>query len=274
MREIGYQTVYLNEQLSLGLAPEGLKEYITQRSRWCLGFVQICRGKSGPLRFQNRLTFVDRVILSETFLYWSATHSFRLLALIVPVLFLLFGIQAVHASVQDVLSYFLPCFIVQMSIMGWMTQARVVPIMADVSQLIAAHSVLRAVVAGLLRPVGQKFKVTAKGGNRDVRFVEWSLLKMLLGYLVLTIVAVISAFGWDGGWSLRGIELDRAVLELVQHPDPDIDLFRLYRAAAEAEGRASAKRRPCRRLLEWRNSLASNPRHFDERTADRGTSPC
>lgn len=203
LREIGYQTVYLNEQLSLGLAPEGLKEYITQRSRWCLGFVQICRGKSGPLRFQNRLTFVDRVILSESFLYWSATHSFRLLALIVPVLFLLFGIQAVHASVQDVLSYFLPCFIVQMSIMGWMTQARVVPIMADVSQLIAAHSVLRAVVAGLLRPVGQKFKVTAKGGNRDVRFVEWSLLKMLLGYLVLTIVAVISAFGWDGGWSLQ-----------------------------------------------------------------------
>ena len=27
---------------------------------------------------RNRLTFVDRVILSETFLYWSATHAFRL----------------------------------------------------------------------------------------------------------------------------------------------------------------------------------------------------
>jgi len=203
LREIGYQTIYLNEQLSLGLAPEGLKEYITQRSRWCLGFVQICRGKSGPLRFQNRLTFVDRVILTETFLYWSATHAFRLLALIIPILFLLFGIQAVHASFQDVLSYFLPCFIVQMSILGWMTQARVMPIMADVSQLIAAHSVLKAVVMGLFNPVGQKFKVTAKGGNRDVLFVEWSLLRMLLAYLGLTIVAVISAFGLNGGWSLQ-----------------------------------------------------------------------
>ena len=203
LREIGYQTIYLNEQLSLGLAPEGLKEYITQRSRWCLGFVQICRGKSGPLRLQNRLTFVDRVILTETFLYWSAAHAFRLLALIIPILFLLFGIQAVHASFQDVLSYFLPCFIVQMSILGWMTQARVMPIMADVSQLIAAHSVLKAVVMGLFNPVGQKFKVTAKGGNRDVLFVEWSLLRMLLAYLGLTIVAVISAFGLNGGWSLQ-----------------------------------------------------------------------
>jgi cellulose synthase (UDP-forming) len=203
LREIGYQTIYLNEQLSLGLAPEGIKEYITQRSRWCVGFVQICRGKSGPLRLQNGLTFVDRVILVETFLYWSATHAFRLLALIIPILFLLFGIQAVHASVQDALSYFLPCFIVQMSIMGWVTQARILPIMADVSQLIAAHNVLKAVVAGLLKPVGQKFKVTAKGGNRDVLFVEWSLLRTLLAYLVLTMVAVIWAFGFNGGWSVQ-----------------------------------------------------------------------
>ena len=34
MKQVGYRTIYLNEQLSLGLAPEGLKEYITQRSRW------------------------------------------------------------------------------------------------------------------------------------------------------------------------------------------------------------------------------------------------
>jgi cellulose synthase (UDP-forming) len=203
LREIGYQTVYLNEQLSLGLAPEGLKEYITQRSRWCLGFVQICRGKSGPLRLGNQLSWVDRVILSETFLYWSATHAFRILALIVPILYLLLGVQAVHASMADALSNFVPYYVVQMGIMGWMTNARVVPIMADVSQLIGAHSILRAVAAGLIRPVGQKFKVTAKGGDRDVRFVEWSLMNLLLIYLVLTIVSVFVAFDWNGGWSLQ-----------------------------------------------------------------------
>jgi cellulose synthase (UDP-forming) len=203
LREIGYQTIYLNEQLSLGLAPEGIKEYITQRSRWCLGFVQICRGRSGPLSRRNGLRFVDRVILVETFLYWSATYVFRLLALIVPILFLLFGIQTVHSSIEDLLSYFLPCFIVQMSVLGWMTQGRILPIMADVSQLIATHTVLKAVVAGLFNPVGQKFKVTAKGGNRDVLFVEWSLLRTLLAYLALTVVAVISAFGLNGGSSLQ-----------------------------------------------------------------------
>jgi len=62
--------------------------------------------KNQSVRHDNRLGRVDRVILSGTFLYWSATHAFRLLGLVVPILFLLFGIQAVHASVQDVLSYF------------------------------------------------------------------------------------------------------------------------------------------------------------------------
>ena len=43
MHETGYRTIFLNEQLSMGLAPEGLNEYITQRSRWCLGAIQQIR---------------------------------------------------------------------------------------------------------------------------------------------------------------------------------------------------------------------------------------
>ena len=83
LKEIGYRTVYLNEALSLGLAPEGLKEYVSQRARWALGFMQICRGPSGPLSDKVDTTLTDRIMLSETFLHWSATHMFRLLALIV-----------------------------------------------------------------------------------------------------------------------------------------------------------------------------------------------
>jgi cellulose synthase (UDP-forming) len=203
LREIGYQTVYLNERLSLGLAPEGLKEYITQRSRWCLGFVQICRGKSGPLRFDNNLTPVDRVILSGTFLYWSAAHAFRVAGLIIPILYLLGGIEPVHATVEDTLTHFVPFFVAQMAIMAWMTQGRVLPFMTDVCQLLAANEVLRAVASGLLKPRGQKFKVTAKGGDRGQRFLQWSLLRPFLIYLVLTVAGVLSAFIFDSDRSLQ-----------------------------------------------------------------------
>lgn len=203
LRAIGYQTVYLNERLSLGLAPEGLKEYITQRSRWCLGFVQICRGRSGPLRFNNGLKLIDRIILSCTFLYWSAAHAYRVIGLIVPILYLLVGIESVHADVESTLAHFVPYFAAQMAIMGWMTQGRVLPIMTDVCQLLAAKEVLRAVANGLVKPKGQKFKVTAKGGDRSRTVVQWPMLRTFLIYLVLTVAGVVSAFVIDDGQSLR-----------------------------------------------------------------------
>ena len=203
LRAIGFQTVYLNEQLSLGLAPEGLKEYITQRGRWCLGFVQICRGRSGPLRLNSGLALIDRLILSCTFLYWSAAHAFRVIGLIIPILYLLVGVEAVHANVEDTLSHFVPYFAAQMAMMGWMTQGRVLPIMTDVCQLLAANEVLRAVASGLVKPKGQKFKVTAKGGDRSQTFVQWPLLRTFLVYLVLTVAGVVTAFIVDDGRSLQ-----------------------------------------------------------------------
>lgn len=68
LSEIGMKTIYLNERLSLGLAPEGLKEYITQRSRWCLGLVQICRGSDGPFSKSNKMPLIYRLSLIRSLL--------------------------------------------------------------------------------------------------------------------------------------------------------------------------------------------------------------
>jgi cellulose synthase (UDP-forming) len=197
LRQKGYQTVYLNERLSLGLAPEGLKEYVTQRSRWCLGFVQICRSVDGPWSPGNGLRLADRLILTETFLFWSAQHLFRVLGLIVPALYLIFGIEAVRATLPDAVSYFLPYYVMILVSMAWLTQGRVLAIIADVSQLLAVHEILKAVWAGLLRPTNQKFKVTAKGGDRTRRVVQWPLLRWFIGYLVLALAGVVVTFMMD-----------------------------------------------------------------------------
>jgi cellulose synthase (UDP-forming) len=203
MKAVGFRTVYLNEKLSLGLAPEGLKEYITQRSRWALGFVQIFMGALGPLRRGNGLTLLDRISLIETFLYWSANYSFRLLGIVVPILYWMLNINAVQANVVDTLSYYLPHFIAQIAIMGWMARGRVMPIMSDVTQLLAATQILQAVAHGIIKPKGHKFKVTAKGGDRSQRFVQWPLLRLFLLYLGLTIAGIVWAFLLEDGTKLR-----------------------------------------------------------------------
>jgi cellulose synthase (UDP-forming) len=203
MKTAGFRTVYLNERLSLGLAPEGLKEYVTQRSRWALGFAQICRGPLGPLRRGNGLSLLDRISLLETFLYWSANYSFRLVGIIVPILYWIFDLHAVHADVDQTLFYYLPYFLSQVVIIGWMAQGRVMPVMSDVTQLLAATQIVKAVAHGLLKPKGHRFHVTAKGGDRSRRFVQWPLLRLFAALLVLTIGGVVWAFLLEDGSKLR-----------------------------------------------------------------------
>lgn len=197
MREAGYRTVYLNEALSVGLAPEGLKEYVTQRSRWALGFVQIYRGRSGPLSRRKDMRLIDRIMLTETFLHWSAAHLFRLLALVVPAVYLLFDIQAVYAGATDAISHVFPYFVANMAVMMWMTNGRVLPILADLSQLLCATDIVKSVAMGLFNPRKQKFKVTAKGGDRGKRFLQWPMLRVFLFYLGLTSAGVLWAFTVD-----------------------------------------------------------------------------
>jgi cellulose synthase (UDP-forming) len=194
LREKGFRTIYLNEALSLGLAPEGLAEYSGQRSRWALGFVQICRGASGPLRTGNGLPLVDRIMLCETFLHWSVTHLFRLLGVVVPTLYLLFGIEAVHANVIEAIWYLAPFIVAQCAIFTWLTGGRVLPLMTDIYQMLCSIDVLKAVVSGLLRPQGQKFKVTAKGGDRSERIVQWPLLRIFGTLLAATMLGIVTAF--------------------------------------------------------------------------------
>jgi cellulose synthase (UDP-forming) len=194
LQEIGFRTVYLNERLTLGLAPEGLSEYITQRARWCLGFIQICMGPSGPHRLGNGLRLIDRFVLLETFLYWSAAHTFRLFGILVPILYLLLGIEAVHADFTDTLLHFVPYFVFQIIVMAWLTNWRVLPIMADVSQLLAATHIVGSVLQGLIRPKGRKFMVTPKGGDRSKKFVQWPMLRVFGNFALFTAGSIILAF--------------------------------------------------------------------------------
>ncbi|OAF08684.1 glycosyl transferase family 2 [Bradyrhizobium neotropicale] len=194
LKERGLRTVYLNERLTIGLAPEGLKEYITQRGRWCLGFMQIVRGRSGPLSRNSKLSFIDRLSLIDSFMSWTAVYASKILGLVVPWLFLLFGIKAVQTELSELLKYFLPFYVWHGLSMAWLSRGRSLAMMTDVSQLIAAPAVLKAVTIGLSRPKGHKFKVTAKGGDRGRKFVEWPLLRLYGSALAITLAAIAYAF--------------------------------------------------------------------------------
>jgi len=156
--------------------------------------MQIVRGPSGPFSFGRPISLIERLSLTEAFLNWTFVYMYKLAGIFVPALYLLLGIKAVDVSLIDLLGVFLPYYAIHSLTMSWISRGRVVPIMTDVAQLLTAPPAIKAAFVGLFGSRDTNFKVTAKGGKRDERFVEWPLLRTYLILLLIVVVAVLYAF--------------------------------------------------------------------------------
>lgn len=192
----GWKTVYLSEPLSEGLAPEGLKEYVTQRARWCLGLMQIARSSMGPLA-RNGLRLRDRWSVIDSVLFWITSFPFRIAVVVYPLLYWFFNIIVVNARLEDVISYFGPYFLWTFMVLRVLIRGMFVPILHDVSQLIGAIPITRAALSGLFRPKGHPFSVTAKGGDRTRIVVQWHIMRPFLVLLILTLVGLVIGIADD-----------------------------------------------------------------------------
>ncbi|MFB4375932.1 glycosyltransferase [Agrobacterium sp. CR_3] len=190
LQEHGYRTVYLNEALTEGLAPEGLKEYVTQRARWCLGLMQIARGRLGPFS-RNNLRLRDRWSVVDSVFFWLTTFTFRIASMTFPLFYWFFNITVVNASVPDVISYFGAYMVWILFVLNFISSGMVIPIVNDVSQLLGALPISRAAIVGLVKPKGHPFSVTAKGGDRTKVVVQWRLMRPFLLLTFLTVAGVL-----------------------------------------------------------------------------------
>lgn len=190
LKEASWNTVYLNEAVTEGLAPEGLKEYVTQRARWCLGMMQIARSKVGPLS-RSRLRLRDRWSVLDSVLYWTTSFPFRLAALVYPLLYWFGNITVVDATVPDVIRYFGTYYVWVLMALNFVTLGVVLPILTDVSQLLGAIPISRAAAIGLLKPKGHPFTVTAKGGDRSKIIVQWRLLAPFAIVGAMTVLGLV-----------------------------------------------------------------------------------
>jgi cellulose synthase/poly-beta-1,6-N-acetylglucosamine synthase-like glycosyltransferase len=207
----GWQTVYLDERLSTGLAAEGMKEYVGQRGRWCLGLMQIMRSPLAPWSRQ-KMRLAYRLGLIDSFLYWAGSYSFRLACLLAPIVYWFTGIEVIHTTAGEALRYFLPYYAAVMIALGWATGGLVKPLLTDVGHVLTLFEVLRATALGLVRPHGHRFKVTAKGGRRDQLTIQWPML-LRFGLLAsLTVAGVAYASLADFAPSRQGVDSHGLIL--------------------------------------------------------------
>jgi len=102
----GWRSVYVNKDLSAGLAPESFDGYVTQRRRWSRGTMQVMLLRGGL--WLPGLTLKQRIHYFATLWYWLYGIP-RVIYLLAPLFFLLFGVHPliVH-DVTDLVSYYMP----------------------------------------------------------------------------------------------------------------------------------------------------------------------
>jgi cellulose synthase (UDP-forming) len=207
----GWRTIYLNERLSAGLAPEGIKEYLTQRGRWCLGLMQIVRSSIGPFS-RGHLSPAYRIGLIDAFLYWAASFPFKLLCLTVPIVYWFTGLNAVQAPLDGIVQYFLPYYVSVMITLGWATGGFIQPILTDVAHVLTMFEALRATLIGLFKPRGHPFNVTAKGGRRDQLVIGWPMVGRFGLLAGLTLIGML--YGSLADFAPSHVRFDAKVMNL------------------------------------------------------------
>jgi cellulose synthase (UDP-forming) len=208
--EHGYRTIFLNEALSLGLAPEGLKEYVSQRSRWCLGTIQQVYTR-WSFWGRGKLSFVQRLSVLDSVLFWAARAPFRLMLLSAPMLYWWTHTSVIRATLPELIYWMAPSIVCDTMFMSFVSRNRVLPVITEVSQLAPAFAICRTIAGAMIRPFGRPFKVTAKGISSTGTTIQWDLLCgfAAIGILMLAgMILNISQFNpvrADTGYTLNVI---------------------------------------------------------------------
>lgn len=181
----GYQTIYLNERLSMGLAAESIEGYFVQRERWCRGAIQSLFLNAGPLG--PGLSLIQRILFFPT--SWLTQYTVRLMLIAIPLAYLLLGWLPFHfTDAADMVFYQLPVFLSFFLAMRWLVGGHFSPLVSGPVGLFSSFRLGPTVVASLLKPFGKPFKVTPKGSDAlHGRQVDMFSLGMILLCMGLTL---------------------------------------------------------------------------------------
>jgi cellulose synthase (UDP-forming) len=160
MLRIGFVTVYLNERLSAGLAPEDIEAFFIQRQRWARGAIQSLFMREGP--FGRGMSTLHRLLFFP--FSWVFQYPVRLMALVVPIVYLWTGMTPlVFTDIEHLLDYQLPMILAFCLGLRWLAPQHYVPMLSTAAGVFATFRLLPSIVRSLAAPFARGFRVTPKG---------------------------------------------------------------------------------------------------------------
>lgn len=205
----GWRSAYLDVPQAAGLATESLSAHVGQRIRWARGMAQIFR-IDNPLLGRG-LTLPQRLCYLASMLHFFSGIP-RLVFLVAPLWYLLFGLHIFNAAPLVALAWGLPHLVHATA-----TNSRIQgnfrhSFWSEVYETALAFYIAIPTTVALLDPAAGRFNVTAKGGRVERSYFDWRIARpfLLLGALNLA----GAAFGAWRLWSGDG-EVDAVLVNLL-----------------------------------------------------------
>ena len=155
----GYNSLYLNKPMVMGLAPESFDGFVIQRSRWARGMTQILLLKN-PL-LQKGLALSQRICYLNACLYWLFGFA-RVVFFLSPLMFLFFLLRIYNASLMQVVVYAVPHLMASYAISNILYGRLRHPFFSELFETIQSIYLAPAILSVFLRPRSPKFRVTPK----------------------------------------------------------------------------------------------------------------
>ncbi|MGL5081487.1 MAG: glycosyltransferase [Microcoleaceae cyanobacterium] len=191
-----YEVIFLDEQLSAGLAPESVSASIIQRQRWGRGTIQSFFVDANPLTISG-LNLRQRLAYLEGILLWLTSSLSRVGFLIIALAYPFLGLKPILGSLEEWLYFFLPLYLVNLIVFHWLNRRSCSTIVIEIYSTILCFPVAITTIHSMLRPFSKKFQVTPKGITSDRFEFNWTLAIPLILLWLATSIGVCKGLGID-----------------------------------------------------------------------------
>jgi cellulose synthase (UDP-forming) len=165
----GYNSVYVNRPMVCGLSPESYDDYVTQRSRWAQGMVQLVL-LNNPLMTRG-LTLPQRLAYFNSSFFWLFGFP-RFIYFIAPASYLILGLNVYHASWMQILAFTLPYVVSIYLVMDFFYAGSRQPFFSEIYESVQSLFLMPAVISVLINPWKPTFKVTPKGMTNEKNYLS------------------------------------------------------------------------------------------------------
>ncbi|MGB7450178.1 MAG: glycosyltransferase [Ornithinimicrobium sp.] len=188
LQATGMKSVFVPDVIAAGLSPEKLGDMLTQRDRWARGNIQAAK-KWNPLTLPG-LSPIQRWLYLDAVTYWYF-GVFKLVYVLTPLLFLLFGIPALDTDLASLSVMWLPAFVTSMLSFRIVANRRRSALWSHIYELVMTPTLAVSALAETFGVKVTSFAVTPKGRLSSDREFQW---RVAAPHLVLILASVVALF--------------------------------------------------------------------------------